>query len=556
MRPAPYFLLALFGCAGAPSGADGAVRDTLVIAQPSDAHDLLSVVYQSPFDGNLLANLNLPLLDTDFDCELEFKPALAKSWTFSEDGRSIRMELDESLTWEDGAPVTAEDVRFTYALIADPDVRSPMLDRVSSLTPKGRPKVIGPSTIEWVFERAYDRTAMLALVSRLPPVPQHLLASKTVARSKLREHPLNAQSPIGDGPWKVAEWTRNQRIVLVPNDHFTGPDELRPKLAAVRFEVIPEYEARIAALKAGEVDLVEGVLVSDADVLSADHPEVQLHRRGWRSMEYVAWNSLDPKAPGASRLFADPEVRRALSMAIDSDALIRELLTSPATGEVYGRPAIGTITPALCGMHNDTIRRLPFSPDDARARLGELGWADTNNDGWLDKDGEAFRFTLITNAATPRRTLAAALVKEHLAAVGIDVQVEQIEATTFFERLRARDFEAALSSWTASLYADPSAIWAEDSEFNLTSYRNPRVSELLDQGLREADPTRVAPIWKELQAVIYEDQPYTFLYWADETVAVNDRFLDTTVDLLGAWRNLHRWQVPPERVKRATPAGE
>ena len=86
-------------------------------------------------------------------------------------------------------------------------------------------------------------------------------------------------------------------------------------------------------------------------------------------------------------------------------------------------------------------------------------------------------------------------------------------------------------------------------EFNFVSYRSEEADALMEKGLNTPDPREAAPIWKELQAEIYEDQPYTFLWWQDEIVAVHERFEDTTIDVLSPIRNLHDWDVPPEKVK-------
>ncbi len=122
-------------------------------------------------------------------------------------------------------------------------------------------------------------------------------------------------------------------------------------------------------------------------------------------------------------------------------------------------------------------------------------------------------------------------------------------SNTFFERLRKRDYEAALSGWSAGLFVDPSAIWGPDSEFNFTSYRNPEVADLIAKGLSTPDPEAAKPIWMDLQQKVYDDQPYAFLYWMDEIVAVHSRFENTTVDILSPYRNLDDWSVPADKVK-------
>jgi peptide/nickel transport system substrate-binding protein len=530
----------------------------LTIALASDARDLLPVLYQSTTDANIVDALNVPMFASNFDCALKFKPGLAREWRFSEDGRTVKVDIRRDLTWPDGTRVTADDVTFAWELLGDPKVQSPRADLLARLTPDARPRRVDEHTLEWTFEIPTERAAELALIASVPPLPRHLLDGEGVDRASLRGHPLNAQSPVGYGPWALTEWRRGERLVLEPNPRFSGAPEERAQLGRVVLEVIPTYEDRIAALKAGAVDVVEGVTMADADDLAAHHPDIVLRRRGWRSVEYVAWNQIDPvdwRARSAADadahprdaaphpFFADREVRRALAMAINVDALLDALLTSAATGEVYGRPAVGTVTPGLCGVHNDAIQRLPFAPEDARARLGELGWVDTNNDGWLDKDGVPLRFTLLVNGAVPRRVQAARLVDDQLAAAGVDAVVEVLEPVGFLERLRARDFDAALSNWSASLYVDPSPIWGEDSPFNFTGYRSRPVAELLHAGHAAADSPAAEAAWRDFQAAVYEDQPYAFLYWTDEIVAVDRRFEGAVVDMLGGWRDLHRWRL-------------
>ncbi len=559
--------LALLACSpvgGSVADAEGR-RDTLVIGVSSDAKNMLYVVSNSAADSAIIEATSTDLLDSSFDCKLSFEPGLARDWTFSEDGTQIAMTLRDDLTWADGARLTARDVAFTYDLVADTKVASARMEMTRHMLPDGRPQVIDDTHILWKFTRAYDRTTMLAHTG-VALAPAHLL--KAADRGSLRSHPINAQMPLASGPWKVGTWEKNARLILVPNEHWTGPADRAPRLRRVIFKVLPEYATRLVELENGAIDLMEGILVADADKLAAGNPQVKLHRRGWRSMDYVAWNSLDAEdvkrvrtgLPAGEKLdpstvkphpfFADREVRRALAGAVDVDKLIGDLLTSRVTGEVYGRPSIGTITPALCGIHNDDVPRLGFDPRATRAALDALGWKDTDQDGIRnDSTGRPMRFSLLINAGNARREKAAILVQSQLRQVGVDAQIEKVESNTFFERLRKRDYEAALSGWSAGLFVDPSSIWGENSEFNFTSYRNPRVNALIAQGLAQPDPELAAPIWRELQAEIYADQPYTFLYWMDEIVGVHERFQDTSIDILSPYRNLERWNVPADKVK-------
>lgn len=563
---AVLFAACLDGCGDDDAGrapAGDAPRDTLVIALPQEPRNLLYPVSQATVEGVVIPNFAAELTDADFDCRVVHRPYLAESWDVGDDGKSVRVTLREGMTWQDGQPIGADDVAFTMDLLADPAVASPRGSNLAHMDPEARPRVIDDRHLEFRFTQALDPVTMVGHTSA-PLAPKHLLGAAD--RATLREHPQNTGIPLASGPWKVTA-REEGRLVLEPNEAWKGPAELRPKLARVVFKVLPDYATRLVELQNGSVDLVDGLLVADVERLATSNPEIRVYRRGWRQMDWIAWNQVDPAdwkrladaAPPGQRpdphavaphpIFGDRELRRALAMAIDVDELVRDLLSSSVTGEVYGRPAVGTITPALCGAHNDAIKRFPHDPAAARARLAELGWTDTNADGVLDKDGVPLRFTMLSNAGNPRRAAAATMIQQQLAEVGVDARLEQLETNAFFDRLRRRDFEAALAGWTAALTVDPTVNYGPDSEFNFVTYLNPKVDELLARGIAEPDEARANAIWRELQQVVYDDQPYAFLYWQDDLVGVHNRFQDVEIDILAPYRKLWRWSVPPEKVK-------
>jgi len=533
----------LAGCGGstpqaeAPEATD--VRDTLVVATLADASNMLPVVTESAFANELTTVMATPLVDMSFDCSLKKKPGLAKTWEWNDDGTVIRMELRDDIVWEDGTPVTVEDIQFTYELIANEKVASPVFAYVERLKEGARPKKIDDTTIEWHFTEAYDRDSQIAhTLAGL--VPKHRLGDADPGA--LRSHPL-ASRPLSYGPFRVAKWERNQQIVLEPNP--TYPEAEQPELARVIFRVIPEYSTRIIELEAGSIDMTYGLLLEDADRLRESHPEIKLMRRGWRSNDYVAWNLENP-------LFEDVRVRRALAHAADVDSMIERLLTSK-TGEKFAKRAVSNITPALCGVVPD-IQPIPHNVATAKKMLADAGWTDTNGDGVLDKDGKKFSFTLSTNSGNKRRADVAVLLQDQLKQVGVEVNIEKIESNTFFDGLRNHDFEAALAGWSAALFLDPTPIWKcstenEPQEFNFTHYCNPEVDALIERGLATPNPAEAAPIWQEMQAKIHEDQPYMFLWWMDEIVAIHERFANATPNILSHFHDLEEWDVPPEKVK-------
>ncbi|MCB9671382.1 MAG: hypothetical protein H6734_18015 [Alphaproteobacteria bacterium] len=547
--------LALVGCGGSDSGqpqGDGGenakrwpTQDTLVIASQADIGSLIPVKPRTATDSFIMANLAIETIDSDFDCSLKKREGLAKSWEWSDDGKKITIKLHEGVTWEDGEPVTADDIKFSYELAANPNVASPRLGYLEYLKPDANPRVIDDHTLEFEFTRAYDRDAQAAHVS-LEAMPRHILGSADPGT--LEGHPF-ATNPTFFGPWRLAKHIPNQSVILEPNWKYTGPEYRKPKLDRVVFKVIPEYSARIIALEKGDVDLVENLTIADVDRLRKEHPDdLDIKLRGYRAMDYVGWNGTK-FAP-----FNDIKVRQALAHAVDRDRIMKKILTGE-DGTLYAKPAVGTITPELCGVHNDDIVPLAYDPEKAKGLLAEAGWTDSDGDGWLDKDGQKFAFTMVTNQGNKRRGDTAVEIQADLKKIGIDMSLDTKESNTFFERVEHREYEAFLAGWSASLFIDPSTIWGTETlpdrprPYNHTLYSNAEVDALISQGLNTPDPREAAPIWKDLQAKIYADQPYLFLWWLNIPVAIHKRFEGEKINVLSPYQDLHEWYVPADKVK-------
>ena len=544
---------------------DGVQRDTLVYAELTDINNMLYIVSEQISDANVIGFTNINGFDSEFDCDITLKPLFYKNWSFSDDGTVVKIELDPTIKWRDGQPLTAEDMQFTFDLIRDPTVASARLNQTEHMIEGKDPLIVDPTHIEFHFTHPYNRTTMLEHCD-IPPVPKHIL--ENADRASLRGVDINSKQPMENGPFKMVKWDRGQRVVLEANDTYTGPADHKARIKRIIVRIIPEYATRLLELETGGIDMMEGLQVADVDRLKKEHPELTFYRRGYRTQDYVAWNELDPQdykrvlaaTPKGQQVdltkvkpnpfFADKNVRTALAYAVDVNKLIKDLLTSE-TGEPYAKVATSTISPALCNVYNDQVTPLGFDPEKAKSLLAEAGWKDTDGDGWLDKDGRKFSFTMSTNAGNARRNKATIIIQAQLKNVGIEAKLEQIDSSTFFERLRKKDFEAALAGWVASLILDPTDMWHSGSQyqFNFPSYSNPDVDALIEKGMMEPDPVKVAEMWKELQAKIYADQPYLFLYWWDDSVAVHKRFREASPDILSAMSDYWKWWVPADEVK-------
>jgi peptide/nickel transport system substrate-binding protein len=552
---------------GKPQEASiGAPSDAIVIAVPKDAESIIPNFGNGTIDDAVSEALFLPLLEADFDCGVKFRSGIAKSWSFSDDGTEVSMVLRDDLSWSDGTPVTAQDVAFSFDLVTDPVTASPRASYATDLRPDARPRVIGAYQVAFGFRSASDPAIMLSDLASVGIVPKHALQDEN--RERLRTSAFN-RAPVVSGPFRLSSWEPGSRIVLVPNERWKDETGRGARLRQVVFEVSAEYGARLLGLLGGRFDHMVGLGVPDVDQISQAHPEIRLLRRGWRGLDFIAWNTVDPadwKAAversgdpskvdrskvAPNRLFGDAPTRLALGEAIDSDRMIADLLTSKTKGESYGRRAVGTFSPSICGLDDRTLQPLTHDAARARADLARAGWSDTDGDGILDRNGHRFSFKLVVPNSTPRRKDAATIAQSNLAEVGVDLQIEMVDHGTYVARATSRDFDAVLGGWNVALFPEPETYWASGPEhpYNLVSYQNPKVDAWIDELHNSRDPDHDQALFRDIQAEVYRDQPYAFLYWIDEIVAVNGRFHDVQVNLLSPTADLHRWWVPPDQVK-------
>lgn len=549
-RPLPLIplcaLLLLASCKagdggdGTPSAAEEtapARGDTLVVAYAGDVEGFNPVVGRTTATTTVLFNIFPQLVRGAFDCKLTFQPYLAESWSWSEDGKDLTLRLHPGATWQDGEPIDADDVIFTLGLVADPAVGSPRQPYLAGLDPDNPWEKIDDHTVVLHHTQAGDPTTMLAHVAANAIVPQHALAD--VDRTALRGADFQS-SPVAAGPFTLQRWNRGQEIVLQRREGAGFVAD--PHLDRVIFKVVPEYTTRLVELETGNVDMVVGVEVRDIERLQNTRPDITMVKRGYRFLEYIGWNLRDER-------FADVRVRTALAHAIDVDTLMAALLT--ASGEVYGKRASGTITPELCDAVDESIPLVTHDPARARVLLAEAGWSDADGDGVVERDGQPLRFTLTYSAGHDRREQTGVIVQQQLSQVGVQVVLAPLEKNALYEKLGQRDYEAVIAGWSAGLFIDPSHYWhsGEDRPYNHVGYANPEVDRLIAEGLSSSDPAVSNARWREMQRLIYADQPYCFLYWIDEVVALHERFRGTSVDILSSLNQLEGWWVPPSRQR-------
>jgi peptide/nickel transport system substrate-binding protein len=519
-------------CAGDPGRARPAAGP-VVIAELAEPGVLLPVVEQSALDAEINDQLYLGLNSARWEdghvVYLLDALALARAWRFEADSTALTYEIRADAVWSDGTPITADDVVFTYDLVRDTAVGSPYAYVWSNLD-----SVVarGPRTVTFYFAR---RNPDMLFATGINLVPRHVYADAD--RAHLRSHPRLADPAGGrlvvSGPYTVADWAKGDRLTLVANPRAFAA---RPAIERVVFRVVPEEATRLIELRNGTVDVTWPIPYGRAAEIEAD-PRLRIERVRARFYDFIAWNATRVPA------FADPEVRRALSLGIDRAALLRAL-----DMERYAEPADGPFPPLFRDVRDPNLRPDPYDPARARAILEARGFRDQDGDGILEREGRPFRFTLTTNAGNARREAVLQMVQAQLRRVGVDVRLRTLESNTFWNAFYGRTYEAALAGWQVAVTPDLSPFFYPGGALNVTGYANPRVTALLDSARAQPTEEAAARYWREAGRLVAEDRPYAFLYFFDQLVGVNERVRNTRIDTYGVYQNLYAWRLETPRA--------
>ncbi|HSL82530.1 MAG TPA: ABC transporter substrate-binding protein, partial [Thermoanaerobaculia bacterium] len=454
-----------------------------------------------------------------------FEPELATSYEWSDDHLELTFHLREDAVWSDGVPVTAEDVRFTWQAQTHPDVAWDSAFYKEAIEDV---EVVDPHTVVFHFREIFPYQLLAANEGLI--LPKHAWGQLPFSEWR-RNTDFFRDNLVVNGPYTIERWTPQQEIVLARNERYFDPD--LPYLDRVIFRFIPEKSNQVTQLLTGDLHLVEQVPTTDIARIRASS-RARLDAYWHRLYAVFLWNLDDPR-------FADRRVRQALTLAID-----RQTMVDTLWGE-FGRVATSPIVHTVWA-HDDSIEPWPYDPERARELLAEAGWTDRDGDGTIDKDGVPFRFELLANQGNQERIDAVVMAQEQLRRVGIDARPRVMEFNAMIGGLMDRSFEAMIWGWGMPTdldlrYAFHSGEIASGA--NYSGYRSAEVDRLLDEMAGLAEIREAEEILHEVQQVIHQDQPMTFLWESQRINGVSNRLHDLDSNLLSTYWFLRRWWLEP-----------
>ncbi len=532
----------LASCSGIAS--DGPVGGSVIVGEAADADALLPPLFGS-ISGRIASELLFdPLAELSGSLNVvgdsAFAPRLARRWEWSRDSLTIRFSIDPSARWHDGHPVRATDVTFAFHTIRDSLNASPVVSNLGSID-----SVIAEDSLTAAvhFSRRYAEQFFHA--SRIVPIPEHLLGGIAPGQA-LRTSP-QALHPIGSGQFRFVSWEPKVRLEFAAvEDHYRG----RPKLDRVLFVVSGDPAAGLAQIWSGEADVWEPLLPGQvADAATRSHVRV-IAGPGY-DYGFLAFNLRDARDRTRPHpLFGDRTLRRALTMAIDRDAVRRAALDS------LGLAGLGPFVREQATA-DTTIEQIPFDRAAAEATLDSVGWSQRGSDGVRRRGRERLSFTITVPTSSVPRMRSATVLQEQFRQVGVEVTVRSLEFGAMLAEVDGRRFDSVLWTWRTS--PSPSSLrstWAstavpDGGRQNFGSYENASFDRAVLDGLDATDlATRRASLRRAYQQIV-DDAPAIWLFEVRSLAAVHRRFDIPNWRSDAWWLTLGEWTVDPaQRLPR------
>lgn len=490
-------------------------------------------LYESRYDADSMGPMFEGLLKRNPD--LSYKAGLADVWEVKDGGLVFYFKLRDDVFFHDGKKVTTDDVKFTFEWMMHKDytgVRASNWQYIKGYDAfkKGETttvegiKVINEREIEFHFSQI-DAPAFGTL-STWPISPKHVFEGTPIGQ--LKDHP-GIKNPIGAGPFKFVRYVPGQFVEM---EAFENYHYGRPKLDVI-------------IVKVANAD----VAVAELLTKSVDAAWVQPNKKDWNNFKGSGFLSIIEYAQNGYQymglqnehpLFNDRRVRQALTYAIDRPGIVKNLLDGMGVVQ-FGH--MSTVSWAF----NDKLTYRPYDPEKAKQLLEEAGWV-LRNDGFRYKDNKKFSFKLSYPTGNPVRMNSALVIQQNLKDVGIEVVLDIMEFATLSTKVyQNRDFEAYLMGWGLAADPDATSIWGPGENWNAVNFNHPRNGELLKAGRSVVEQEKRKPIYDEWQELLFEENPYVWLYAGLEAYVFNGALKEFKPNPFGIWWDVELWHWDGQR---------
>lgn len=505
--------------AAAPAAlADEGTDPYLRVATSNDIDSL------NPFIASLASSTNLigftyeRLVEWSAEDNSEV-PGMASEWTTSSDGLTWEFTIPEGREWSDGEPITAEDAAWTYTAIIE---NEPLQMANGGLVTNIESAVaVDDDTLEIRLKEPQAPNPG----ADLPIVPAHVWSELDAP-----EEFANDEDVVGSGPFLIASYDEGQSVELVANESFWRG---APKIPGIRYIYYKNGDAQVQALKAGEVDFVNGLTPAQFEALEGVE-DIELNAGDGRRYSALALNPGAKDATGAplgdgNPVLQDVAVRRAIAMAIDKETIVEKVKQGYA---VVGETEIPPVYPAYFGIADS--ERIEFDPEAANELLDEAGYALGADGIRVDKEGQPIELRIMGRSSNPAHAQTAEYIQPWLADIGIATRVDMFSDNQVNDDSTLGRYDMYFTGWgqgpdpdwqlsinlcSSFPNADGSGALSE------SNWCDPEFDELFTAQHTELDPERRAELVKEAWAIKYADAVNLVLSYDQSLEAYrSDRF--------------------------------
>ncbi|NQU05204.1 MAG: hypothetical protein HQ568_03860 [Calditrichaeota bacterium] len=355
-------------------------------------------------------------------------------------------------------------------------------------------------------------------------------------------HKQNRAPTVGSGPYKFERWLTGQEIILVRNENYWRGNGYA-YIDRLVWRVLTDATASLVALKSGEIDFIENMQSIQYLTMSNRESFLEKFIKSTYlipSYSYFGWRSTHP-------IFKDPKVRLAMTHMVRREDVRDKLL--------FGFAEIVTSNFYRYGMDYDsTIVPYKYDPEEAIRLLTEAGWADTDDDGILEKDSLEFKFEMLIYSGSAFAQQITSILREDLYMIGIEMEIRQLEWSVFINNyIRNHNFDACILGWVFGMRGDPKQVWHSESALsrgsNHIQFMNDEVDSLIDAARVEFDQEKRVAMYRRFQQILHEEQPYTFLFSTMRKPAFDRRFKGVRWYPFRPGYLLNEWFVPKDEQK-------
>jgi peptide/nickel transport system substrate-binding protein len=521
------------------SQPDYAEGDDLVMVSQAPPDKLTPITSTDILSFTIQGEVMDTLLGRDPNT-FQFTPGLAESWKVSDDQMTIDFTLKRGITFSDGSPFSADDVVYTFELAKNPQVEAPgeqsFLDHLTGV------EKIDDYNVRFHFNAPF-------WLSLLTAGGTPIMSKAFYSKYSIEQFNQSTGLLIGTGPYRLldpAAWRPEpgKPIELVRNERYWGP---RPSFNRVTWKIIENPAARGTAFTNGDIDCYgtlsfgpspeqyNHMLADQALVARTRHYALDSPLQGFF---FLAWNEKQGR-DGPPSQFADPRVRRALTMLTDREKIIDNIL--------YGLGTICTGPFHPSGDQADpTIKPWPFDPAGAQALLAQAGFV-RKGDRIYGPDGQPFKFKLTYPVEGSVMKRCVPLIRDTFAQAGIEVDPDPQQWTVFVKRQEDRQFEAEVAGWGGVIDEDLYQIF--DSAFitgtgdDYVQYVNKDLDATIEKARITRDYNERIALWRKCARILHEDQPYSFLF-IDREMTIMDSRIHGVEPTKSGLNSMQEWYVP------------